>query len=104
MLILSSGQTLPTWMTTSLKNGMIDNFIKLVITSYEEIKNHEFDKIPKEDTRRNLLKKSMIQHKKEFGIIFNISAENGLYDDDTFEDTGRMFFAGRLKQETGNKQ
>jgi len=90
MIGLPSGQSLPTWMTTSLKNGVIDSFIKLAIASYEEIKDHEFKKIPKEDTRRNLLKKSMVHHKREFGIIFNISAENGLYDEETFEDTGRI--------------
>ncbi|MCH3965732.1 MAG: hypothetical protein LKE46_16070 [Clostridium sp.] len=78
------------WWFRKVKTGVITNYIKLIVYSYNEIKNHKFSKTPIEDTRRNLLVESMSKNKSMFGIIFNISTENGTYDKETYKDTGRI--------------
>lgn len=88
-MIIKQNEEPPIWIK-SVKNGLITNYVKLIVCCYNEIRDHKFTDVPIENTRRNLLLDSMCKHKNEFGITFNIASENGTYDKTTFKDTGRI--------------
>lgn len=69
--------------------GFEKKYIELIIDSYKKIVAERFQKIPWEDTRRNLLCEQMRKNKANYGITFNIATEAGVYDEN-YRDKGRI--------------
>ena len=78
----------PPW-SNELKDSILKKHVQLIIFSYASIKGKFYNQVPKENTRRNGLIRSMRKNKYEFGILSLITSESGQFDDND-KDIGRI--------------
>lgn len=81
----------------AFRRGFEEQYISLVIDSYQAISSMERGTKPWEDTRRNMLCAQMQKAKSQYGITFNIDSERGVWDGD-FKDKGRIDICCYLNQ------
>lgn len=82
---------------SAFRNGFEKKYIELIIDSYNKIVGNKLQEIPWEDTRRNMLCAQMRKNKAKYGITFNISTEEGVYDEN-YKDNGRIDICCYLSQ------
>ena len=80
----------PSLWREAFRNGFERKYINLVIESYKDIAKEKRSEQLWENTRRNMLCNQMQKNKHRYGITFNIVAECGIWDKNSFRDKGRI--------------